>query len=186
MNGCISALALLHGLLQAASLAATCLLRQAPNDSGRPCLAALRRLWGEHGRPNRQHRILAGLLAAFVQALAMMFKRDHSPEALAVFLEAEAAIVVFLIGIPLLASEAWLDRYPLLYNFACRLAFVNAGNNQEHSVNHTLQAEPPNGRLWLLKSTWQLFLGTKCSALLGLAVIAPLPLLPHLLLAVAD
>jgi len=44
-----------------------------------------------------------------------------------VFLESEAAILVFLVAIPALASEAWLDQNHLLYNFACRVAWANTG-----------------------------------------------------------
>lgn len=46
------------------------------------------------------------------------------------FVQIEAAILVFLVAIPALASEAWLDRHQLLYNFACRLAWGRTGAQQ--------------------------------------------------------
>lgn len=41
---------------------------------------------------------------------------------------------------------------------------LHAGNDQQHGVGHALQSEPPTGRLRLLRSTWQLFLGGQAGA----------------------
>lgn len=189
----------LQGLLLAASLAITCLMRQPPGDGGqsggegaaRRQSAGAWQPWGERGRPNRRHRIVAGLFAAVAQVLTsvrhaltavemcaraigpagcisaaarhtcsahmsnerllvcrtaatllapsplspQVFKSDRSREALNVFLQAEATILIFLIGIPALANEAWLDRHHLLYNFACRVAWANTGRGRtEHAL----------------------------------------------------
>lgn len=70
--------------------------------------------------------MIAGLLAAAAQALVTLFKSDRSRESVAIGLSAEAAILVFLVLVPLLAPARLLDRHGVLYNALCRLAWLHA------------------------------------------------------------
>lgn len=52
------------------------------------------------------------------------------------------------------------------------------------ALQAVFQAQPSQGAMGLLYDIWQLFLGTRCVAMLVTSASCPLPTLPHLVLAV--